>query len=133
MVAATATALLALAGCGDDDESGGNGDSASADLARYCQLTAELDKAGQDFFKKLEQQNASEQEFEKAEREFIEQNEAKIQEVAQVAPAEIAPDVEILVESQRSRAGLSSTPVNEEQVQPAEQRLREFEQQNCQN
>ena len=51
----------------------------------------------------------------------------------EVALRALAPDVEILVESQRARAGLSSTPVNEEQIEPAEQRLEEFEQQNCQN
>ncbi len=132
-VVAMVTAALVLGGCGDDDESAEEttAENPAADLDRYCQLNKELGQAGDEFFAELEQRDASRKEFEEGERDFLEQNEQEIDEVLEVAPSEIQGDAETFVEGLRVRAGVSDADVNLQEVGPAEERLAEFEQENC--
>ena len=123
-------ALAAVAiGCGGDD-----GDDESNDVTagaeRYCELTKELDAAGQEEFEALEDDpDATREDFEAAERALYEENEAQIEEAQEVAPPEIADDVEVLVEALRARAGLGGqVPAN---AGEADQRVQEYEAENC--
>jgi hypothetical protein len=129
VLALVASGLLA-AGCGDDDN-GESDDVAGADLERYCQLSADLDRAGQEAFQKLEKDpQATEKDFEAAEKEFVESNQAQIDELEQVAPEEISKDTETLLNGLRARAGLGPE-VDEAQEKAAETRVTSFEKQNC--
>jgi len=119
-----ASGLLAT-GCGDDDN--GEGDAAAGpDLERYCQLTAELDRAGEEAF----QRQATEKDFEAAEKELVESHQAEIDELEQVAPEEISEDVETLSNGLRARAGLGPA-VDEAEEKAADKRVEGFEKQNC--
>lgn len=114
------------AGCGDDDD-----ETAAADLQKYCALSEELDRAGGDAFRELEQDpDATPEDFEAAEREFVDSHEAQIDELQAVAPLEIAEDVQTLAESVRARAGLGAE-VDEEEAGAAEERVQGFEKQTC--
>jgi hypothetical protein len=120
------TAVLAV-GCGDDDDD----QTAAADLERFCALSEELDRAGADAFRELEQDpDATPEDFEAAERELVESHEAQIDELQEVAPPEIAEDARTLAEALRARAGLGAK-VDEGEAEAAEQRVQRFEKQNC--
>ena len=128
----------ALPACGDDDDDDGGGGGADtgtqpavADVGRYCELTKELDEAGNEAFRELEQNpNASEEDFERVEREFVESNQEKIDELVRVAPEEIREDIGVLLAGLRSRAG-QGPEVDEDQEQAAERRVTRFEDENC--
>jgi hypothetical protein len=125
---------FAVAACGgDDDDDGGGGDTtASADVDRYCELSKQLDEAGSEAFRELEQDpDATEQDFEQAEADFVRQNEAELDELAQVAPDEIQEDVDVLLAALRGRAGLEETPPDEDAAEEAERALTRFERNNC--
>jgi len=123
---ALALCVALLAGCGDDDDS-----TASADPQRYCGLVRELERAGQETFAKVEQQpNATAKDFEAAERQFVKDNEARLQELEQAAPEAVRPDVAILLDATRGRAGLGP-PVPEGESGAAERRVQTFEKRNC--
>lgn len=120
---------VALPACGDDDDDGG--EAAGADLGRYCALTKELDEAGTEAFRELEQDpEAKEEDFRAVEREFVEGHEQQLQEIAATAPAEIKEDIGVLLASLRGRAGLGPE-VPESESGPAEQRVKTFEEENC--
>ena len=123
-----ASALTAVAvGCGED----GGDETAAADVERYCELTAELDRAGTKALAKLERDpEATDEDFERAERELVQSHEAEIEEVQDVAPSEIAESVRMQVRAIRARAGLSE-PVDEAEARVAERRVQQFEKQNC--
>ena len=104
---------------------------AAADVGRYCELTKELDEAGQEAFRELEQDpNATEEQFEAVEREFVETNQERIDELVRVAPAEIKEDVGVLLAALRGRAG-QGPEVAESESEAAEQRVTAFEEENC--
>lgn len=125
---------VALPACGDDDDDGGGGDGgepAVADLGRYCALSKELDEAGTEAFRELEQDpEAKEEDFEAVEREFVEAHEQQLEEIVAVAPAEIKDDIGVLLSSIRGRAGLGPE-VPESESNPAEERVTAFEEENC--
>jgi hypothetical protein len=122
-------ALLAACGDDDDDDAGGT-EVAEADTGGYCELSAELDRAGQEQFEALEEDgNATEADFEAAEREFVESHEAELEEIQELAPDEIAGDVALLVEGLRARAGLDGAEPSG--LGRAEERVDQFETQNC--
>ena len=130
LVLALASLSVLAIGCGDDDESAGKAVE-GPDVERYCELSAELDRAGSESFRELEKDpQASKADFEAAEREFVESNQANLDETAQVAPEEISQDVETLIASLRARAGLG-TEVDEAEAGSAEKRVQAFEQENC--
>src|SRR5215207_560214 len=124
-----ASGLLAT-GCGDDDN-GESDDVAGPDLERYCELTAELNRAGEEAFHGLEKDpQATEKDFEAAEKGFVESHQAQLNELEQVAPEEISKDVETLSNGLRARAGLGPG-VDEAEEGAADKRVAGFEKQNC--
>jgi non-homologous end joining protein Ku len=126
MVAAMA---LGASGCGDDDDDEG-APAAEASVERYCELSRQLDRAGQKVFEDLEQDpEATSKDFEAAERQLVEENEEPLQEIQEVAPAEIRDDVATLVQALRARAGLGEPP--QANSGAAERRITEFERESC--
>ena len=126
LIAVAAIALVPL-GCGDDDDGGSD---TTASVARYCELTQELDKAGEKAFKDLENDSdATRKDFVAAERQFVEENQESLEAVQDVAPAEITDDVAILVKALRARAGLEAGIPSE--ADAAEGRINKFEKENC--
>ena len=130
---------LTLAACGGNDDTDANKDTADAtttaattgDAQRYCALTRRLDAAGEKFFADLGQ-DARPAEFEAAERRFITQFSAELDELRRAAPPQIDADVETLLASQRRRAGLAATPkVDEATASAAETRIRAWERRSC--
>jgi len=89
---------------GDDDDSTSATRTATiaaaGDVERYCALTRELDAEGEAFFADLGE-DARPEEFEAAERRFIETHRGDA--LARVAPREIATDVHTLFAGMRQR------------------------------
>lgn len=132
-----AIATLVLAACGDDDtDTGGSSPTttvaaAAGDAERYCALTRELDREGEQFFASLGE-DARPEEYEAAERRFITRFAGKLAELEQAAPREIDDDVDTLLAGQRRRAGLPTpTRVDEAASSAAEERIRAWEQRTC--
>ena len=124
-------AVFALAACGDDDDEAAE-TTASADVDRYCDLTKQLDEAGSEAFRELEQDpNATEKDFEEAEADFVRQHEDELDELAQVVPDEIEEDAQVLLASLRGRAGLEEQPPDEDEAEKAERAVTRFEKRNC--
>lgn len=133
----TVVTTMVLPACGEDDsdaptaqptqqETAGEGDAEF-----YCSLAQKLDRAGSKFFRELEQdKEATQEDFEKAEAEFVETHQADIEELVEAAPSEIRADVDILIASLKARAGLGPE-VDQTQAQSAEERVQEFEKENC--
>lgn len=125
IVIVAAVALVGF-GCGDDDGDEG----ATASVERYCELTRELDRAGAEMFDDLEKDpDATPKDFEAAERQLVEENEESLEEIQEVAPAEIKDDVAVLVEALRARAGLDAEA--QPDAEAAETRIDKFEKPNC--
>ena len=117
---------LGLAACGAD-----GGSSAASGPERYCELVAELEKLGSEAFDEVAaDENATEADFFAANKAFYESSQAEFDEMIRVAPAEIKPDVEILVESIRGQAGLVEE-VPAEEASAAEERIVSYEDENC--
>ena len=135
IITVAAVAALTLVACGNDGGDAGATRTATVaaagDVDRYCALTRELDEQGQTFFAGLGKQ-AGPQEFEAAERRFVETHADDLDELARVAPQEIAADVPTLFAGMRQRAGLEpATKVSEARASAAETRIRSFEQRRC--
>ena len=124
-------AVIAIAACGDDDDEAAD-TTASADVGRYCELTQQLDEAGQEAFRELEQDpDATENDFEKAEADFVRQHEAELDELTDVAPEEIQDDVSVVLAALRGRAGLEEQPPADQEAAKAERAITRFERENC--
>lgn len=124
-------AVFAIAACGDDDDEAAD-TTGSADVGRYCELTTQLDEAGSEAFRELEQDpEATEEDFEEAEAEFVRQHEAELDELAAVAPEEIREDVSVVLAALRGRAGLEEQPPDDQEAKKAERALTRFERENC--
>jgi hypothetical protein len=131
VLAVVLLSLLFAAACGDDDDEAGD-TTPSADVDRYCELSQQLDEAGSDAFRELEQDpGATEQDFEQAEAEFVRGHEAELDELAEVAPEEIQADVAVLLASLRGRAGLEEQPPDDQAAEKAEKTVQRFERENC--
>ena len=132
-----AAVAIVLAACGDDDnatEASSTTSSVAAAAAgdpdRYCALTRELDREGEQFFAGLGE-DARPEEYEAAERRFITRFAGKLEELERAAPAELERDVATLLAGQRQRAGLASATVDESEGSAAETRIRAWEKRNC--
>jgi hypothetical protein len=120
--------MLGTIGCGDDDSE--EAPEATASVERFCELSRELDRAGEEQFEALEEDpNATREDFEAAERELVEENEDALEEIQEAAPAEINDDVAVLVEALRARAGLADEMPSD--ADEAERRINGFEEENC--
>ncbi len=128
---------FALAACGGEDEPGDtraatttNGD-ATASTERYCELVGEFDAAGEDFFAGLGE-DSSPEEFEAAERRFVERYDDELAVLGAAAPSEIRDDVQKVLAGTRQRAGLEApVEVPEAEVDAADERVRAFEERAC--
>lgn len=128
---------LALAACGGDDQSGDTraatttSAAATQNTQRYCQLTRDLDAAGEDFFADLGE-DAKPEEFEAAERRFVERYGDELEVIRAAAPPEIRDDVQKVLIGMRQRAGLKTpVEVSEAEVEAADERVRAFEERAC--
>ena len=141
LLLATLSLTLLAAGCGDDDDeetSGGRTDEVqqeqdaqAGDVQRYCELSRELDRTGAQFFKRIEQdETATAKDYEAAERRFVRDHGADLDELGRVAPEAIRDDFRTVIASQRGRAGLGP-PVSEKKSGPAEERVQKFEKRSC--
>lgn len=128
--------VLGLAACGDDDDdetaatTTTTAVAAAGDPDRYCAIVRGLDKSGEDFFANLDE-NSSPEEYEAAERRFLERYSDRLEELRRVAPRAIRSDVAVLLAGQRERAGLSTTTTPESQSSASEKRVQAYEQRNC--
>lgn len=141
-------AVLGLASCGDDpdpirdgdagaeqDDAGTEQDDAGTDedviVSLYCELVADLDEAGREFFKEIEKDDdATRKDYEKAERDFFREHDSDLDEMLEAGPDEIADDLRTLVASIRDRAGLGPN-VPQREASAAEKRIQRFEKQSC--
>lgn len=160
-VMAATTLAFALTGCGDEaalttdlaaappqaaaaadvetSESPAGGPSTeptperAPSVERYCEVVAEADAAGTAHFAALEaREDATEQEYEEAERSFLEEYRHLFDEILTVVPDEIADELALLLRSQRERAGLGTgEPLSDETVQAAEEGVLAFEDERC--
>lgn len=128
MLLLSATVASGLAACGDDEDS----TAAAPDLDRYCELVAGLDAASSAVFGELEQdQDLSDADIAEAQQQVLDENEELIDEMQSVAPDEIRDDVELSIESTRTRAEQEDTEIPEQDVVDANLRLQEFRRQEC--
>ena len=112
-------------GCGDDD------DEASS-VERYSELVQELDEAGSEAFADLEEdESATEEDFAEAERRFVDDHQDDFDELREVAPDEIADDIEVLLAAQEERAAGGEQEEASDEVVAAEERVGAFEASNC--
>ena len=128
-LAATLIVFGTAAGCGDDKESGEP--TAASGSSSYCALSNQLDQAGTHAFSALESNpNATDAQYQAAERRFVEQNSEKFDRLIATAPASIQADVKTLVAAQRGMAG-AGPAVPQAKVQGAEQRVKRYEASSC--
>ena len=129
------------ASCGDGDDqspaegtaetSGGSKEADAGDVERYCAITKELDRAGSEFFKELEQDpSATAKDYQEAEADFIEEYEAELNELASEAPPEIQEDLRVLLAALKGRAGLGPA-VDKEEALEAQANIQKFEKAEC--
>ena len=135
LTTAIVLATLTLAACGEDDAAQTSARATATpptgDVERYCALTREMDAAGTKFFARLERnENATAEDYEAAERRFVERFAPQFEAVEQAAPAEIRSEIAILLAGQRQRAGLGGS-VDEAQASAAERRVRRYERRHC--
>lgn len=130
--AATLLAALALAACGGDDGGNDKADNSGAgDRERYCALVTDLDEAGEKFFSNLGRDARPEQ-FQAAERRFLERFAGEVDQLERAAPEKIRPDVRKVLRAQRQRAGLeTTTQVSDSEASAAEKRVKAYEKRNC--
>jgi hypothetical protein len=115
---------LGAVACGDDDE--------ASSVERYCELVQELDEAGSEAFADLEQdESATEGDFAEAERQFVEDHQDDFDELREVAPDEIADDIDVLLAAQEERAAGGDQEEVSDEVVAAEERVGAFEEANC--
>src|SRR5688572_3492808 len=128
-------AALTLAACGEDDTARTSARATATppagDAERYCALSREMDAAGTKFFARLERkENATAEDYEAAERRFVERFAPQFDAIETAAPAEIRDDVAILLAGQRQRAGLGGS-VDEADAGAAEKRVQAYEKRHC--
>lgn len=105
---------------------------AGRDVERYCGLVDELDQVGSEAFEALEDdESATDEDFAEAERQFLEDHAADFDELREVAPPEIADDIDILLTAQEERAAGGEQEETTDDVAAAEERVGDFEEQNC--
>lgn len=124
---------LAIAACGGDDETTTSTRAAAAgpSAARYCHLTRRLDKEGEKFFSGLGR-DATPEEYEDAERRFVDEFTPQLAAIEAAAPAGIKADVRKLLAAQRARAGLpAGADVDQADATAAEKRLHRYEAKTC--
>ena len=130
LITAIVLATVALAACGDTAQPSARATATppAGDAERYCALSREMDAAGTKFFARLERkENATAEDYEAAERRFVERFAPQFDAIETAAPAEIRDDVAILLAGQRQRAGLGGSV----DAGAAEKRVQAYEKRHC--
>lgn len=119
-------AVTAIAACGDDDD-------AEGDVERYCEILDELEVRGNEIFEGLESDpDASDEDFEAAERDFVESSEDEFEELVETAPEDLREDVRTVLDGIRQRGGLEvDNEVSEEEEAAADEQVRAFAEAEC--
>ena len=124
-VAVVSMASVVAVACGDDDDEASN-------VERYCELVQELDNSGSEAFADIEEDgSATEEDFAEAERQFVEAHQDDFDELREVAPDEIADDIDVLLAAQEERAAGGEQEEVSDEVVAAEERVGAFEDANC--
>ncbi len=101
-----------------------------ADAERFCTITTRLEAAGQEAFAGLGR-NASPAEYKAAERAFVLDNAAMLDQLVVAAPATLAPHVETMLTAMRQRGGLADGHVEQQEAANAEKHILAFEKSHC--
>lgn len=143
VLALATVALLAtgLTACGDDDgDEAATGDTsgsasasasgADAELIEYCEQTAKIESAGEP---DIDFESASEEEIQAAVKEFAGETMMPIaRKIDEVAPAEVADDIDTLVASLEKVAETGDFGAFEDpETEAASQRAHQFDLDNC--
>jgi hypothetical protein len=118
---------ILVAGCSDD---GGSSEETTVepDLERYCELADELAEASAEALGDA----ASEEEFDEAREEFVDDNETALDEQVSVAPDEISSEAEIRLDT--LRRDLEGDEISDDELEAqadANQTIIAFEEENC--
>lgn len=123
-LAVAAVLAIALGACSDDDDdASGDAEVATAD-ERYCELTAEVEAQAEETFSGLGE-DADEEQVAAAQAQLLEEVDDELDEMADVAPAEITDDVEAYVAFFRAQMR------NEEAEEVSDERILAWEEENC--
>lgn len=114
----------------DDDGGGGDDGGGEADLATYCEKTVEIETVGEP---DVDFETATPEEILTASKEFaLEKMVDPAQEIQEVAPAEIAEDIDLLVAAVDELAETGDFEAAfDEEVQAASARAHAFDLDNC--
>ncbi len=96
----------------------------------YCEITQQLEKAGERAFSGLDR-NATSMDYEAAERAFVLDNADLLDELVAMAPPELTDEITTFLTAMRQRAGLEGSGVTARAATEAEEKLLEFEKQHC--
>jgi hypothetical protein len=130
LVALTVTGLV-LVGCAGREPGPAPAapTPAPGDVTRYCSLVAEVNNIGERVFADMPE-DAPPTEVGRRQGLLVEQAAAQLGEMQQVAPAQIRSDVAVFLTDLRARTTALQGP-DPAAAQAAEERIRNFEAQNC--
>ena len=104
--------------------------SQPGDPDRYCRVTQRLEAAGKRAFGDVGR-DASPADYEAAERAFVLDNAALLDELIGAAPATLTPHVDTMLTAMRQRGGLVDGRVKQQDAAAAETQLLAFEKKHC--
>ena len=119
-----AACALTFGACSDDDDEASGDANVTADEVRYCELTADVEAQAEEAFSRLGE-DADEERVAAAQAQLLEDLDDKLDEMVEVAPREIADDVEAYVAFFRAQMR------NEEAEQVSDERILAWEEANC--
>jgi hypothetical protein len=128
-LAALAVTGLVLVGCAGREPSPAPATPSAADVTRYCSLVAEVNDIGERVFAGMPD-DAPPTEVGRRQGLLVEQAAAQLVEMRQVAPRQIRSDVAVFLTDLEARTTAPQGP-DPAAAQAAEQRIRDFETQNC--
>lgn len=123
-LAFAAVLAITLGACSDDDDDASGDAEVAADEERYCELTAEVEAQAEETFSGLGE-DAGEEEVAAAQAQLLEEVDDELDEMVDVAPPEIADDVEAYVAFFRAQMR------NEEAEEVSDERILAWEEENC--
>lgn len=119
-------AVLLLAACGGDDTSG----SSSADVQRFCEVTAQLDKEGTRIFNQVQSNRESHKVLLQKQRAFLKQEGDLLDEAQATAPDEISDAVATEIAASRASAG-EGPAVDAQKLSDAQTQVDAYRKKNC--
>jgi hypothetical protein len=125
-LALLAGAVLLVAGCGGDDTSS----TGSADVQRFCEITAQLDREGTRIFKKVESSNEGHKVLLREQKAFLKRNQELLAEVQKVAPDELTDAVALEIAASKASAG-EGPAVDQQQLSEGQAQVDAFRKENC--